>query len=338
MSDNDAALRQARAWSAAGRAVALATVVDTWGSSPRPPGSLLAAADDGAFAGSVSGGCIEGAVIAAARQCLASGGSRLLEFGVDDATARGAGLTCGGTMRVLVEPAPPAVDLERLLTARPLLRVMDLEGGGARILTPTAVDDAALPAPLHHAARAALADGHSRRVDTDRGAVFVAAFVPPPRLLVVGGVHIAEALVPMAVAAGFAVWVIEPRDGFGDAARFPGARISRHWPNRGIADLDPDAGTAVVVLAHDPRLDDPALTEALRSPAFYVGALGGGKSQAARRQRLRDAGFGDADLARIHGPVGLDLGGRTAPEIAVAILAEIVAVRHGHAVTTVPYR
>ena len=162
-------------------------------------------------------------------------------------------------------------------------------------------------------------------VETPEGDVFLRPYLTPPRLIVVGAVHIAQALAPMAATAGFRVTVIDPREGFAAASRFPHAAVLREWPEDAMPGLRPDARTGIAALTHDPRIDDPALTAALRSPAFYIGALGSRKTQAARRSRLREAGFGDADLARIRGPIGLPIGAATPEEIAVAVLAEVIA-------------
>ena len=330
MTDDEAALAQALDWLAAGRRVALATVVGTWGSSPRPIGSLLVATDDGAFAGSVSGGCIEGAVIQACGTAMRSGRPALLPFGVGDDVARAADLACGGTLEVFVEPVDDAAALRPLRDDRPLLRLVDLDSGAATLLRGADLHGTAALGPETRAAvDAALADGRSRRIAADGRDLFLAVFAAPIRLIIVGAVHIAQVLSALAHAAGFRVLVIDPRDGFAAADRFPAVTMSRDWPDDALRDAPPDARSAVVTLSHDPRLDDPALIAALRSAAFYIGALGSARTHARRVQRLRGAGFTDSALARIHGPVGLDLGGRTVPEIAVAILAEIIAVRHG---------
>ena len=335
MTDDDAALAQALAWLAAGRRVALATVVGTWGSSPRPIGSLLAAADDGAFAGSVSGGCIEGAVIQACGTAMRCGRPALLPFGIADDVARAAGLACGGTLEIFVEPVDDAAALRPLQDDRPLLRLVDLESGAATLLRGAGLHDTpGLEPRIRAAVDAALADGRSRRIAADGRDLFLAVFAAPIRLIIVGAVHIAQVLGALAHTAGFRVLIVDPRDGFAAADRFPAVEMSRDWPDDALREAPPDARSAVVTLSHDPRLDDPALIAALRSPAFYIGALGSMRTHARRLQRLRGAGFTESALARIHGPVGLDLGGRTVPEIAVAILAEIIAVRHARPLAT----
>lgn len=166
--------------------------------------------------------------------------------------------------------------------------------------------------------------GESRTVETGEGPVFLRPYIRQPHLIVVGAVHIAQTLVPMAAMAGFRVTVLDPREGFATADRFPGAVLVKEWPDRAMAGLAPDRRTAVVALTHDPKIDDPALVAALESDAFYVGALGSRKTQGARRERLGEAGFSAGDLNRIHGPVGLPIGARTPEEIAVAVLAEVI--------------
>lgn len=184
-----------------------------------------------------------------------------------------------------------------------------------------------LPSAVEEAARAALARDRSHVVE----GWFLHVVSPPARLLIVGAVHIAQALAPMATLAGYAVTVIDPRGSFASEARFGQVALDRRWPDEALAALKPDRRSAIVTLSHDPKLDDPALIAALHSPAFYIGALGSRKTQAARATRLSQAGFGDTDLARIHGPVGLAIGALTAPEIAVSILAEITKIRRGTA-------
>ncbi len=166
--------------------------------------------------------------------------------------------------------------------------------------------------------------GESRTVETPQGDVFLRPYIRAPRLIVVGAVHIAQALVPMATLAGFQVTVLDPREGFATADRFPGAALIREWPDQAMAALGLDSRTALVALTHDPKIDDPALVAALESDAFYVGALGSRKTQSARRERLGDAGFSSADVDRIHGPIGLPIGARTPEEIAVAVLAQVI--------------
>ena len=281
-------LAQANAWLAAGRQVALATVVRTWGSSPRPAGSQLAVRDDGAFVGSVSGGCVEGAVVTGAGEVLRTGSQQVLDFGVSNDRAWEVGLACGGRIAVLV----------RVATAEALTSAC-----------------AALTARRPHEEWLELGGGERFRLRVE----------PPVRLLVIGAVHLAQPLVAMAPHVGLEPVVVDPRPAFATAQRFPGTVLVHAWPAEALRELGLDPHTAVLALTHDPKLDDPALEAALRSEVFYVGALGSRKTQAARRERLQAAGFGEADLSRIHGPIGLDLGAITPGEIAVEVLAQVVA-------------
>ncbi|WP_299882034.1 XdhC family protein [uncultured Sulfitobacter sp.] len=316
MQQIDQAPEQALAWADAGQGAALATVIETWGSAPRRVGAQLVVAGDGAMEGSVSGGCVEGAVVLEARDVIENGGTRVLEYGVSDGDAFAVGLACGGTIRVLVEPigdgGMPVEMLRELVAAR------------------AARTQIAYEVALDGSARALVREGHADRFRMDRsgvtedGATFVAIHNPPLRLVVVGGVHIAQHLVSMAQGAGFDPLVIDPREAFGAAARFPQARVINDWPDDAINEVGIDARTALVLLTHDPKLDDPALEIALRSDVFYIGALGSKRTHAARVERLTGAGFSEAQIARIHGPVGLDIGAAGPAEIAVSILAQMI--------------
>ncbi len=305
----------ALAWHRAGKGAALATVVETWGSAPRRVGSQLAISGEGEIAGSVSGGCVEGAVVAEALDAIEAGKPVLLRYGVSDGDAFAVGLACGGTIRVLVEPIGPVMP-EALLADLVLAResrvpVAYVTGPGGRRLE---------------------RDGHEARFRMDRsgyeedGETFVAIHNPPLRLLVVGAVHIAQALVPMARIAGYDPLLIDPRESFASEARFPGETVLHDWPDEGVRALGLDGRTALVLLTHDPKLDDPALIEALRSNVFYIGALGSTRTHAKRVERLTEAGFSEAEISRIHGPIGLDLGAAGPAEIAVSILAEMTRV------------
>jgi xanthine dehydrogenase accessory factor len=204
---------------------------------------------------------------------------------------------------------------------RPVVLVTELASGQSRLVHPFEADPGD---PLAAAARQAAERDQSRTVETPGGEVFLRVFNPPIRVVVVGAVHVAQAFAPMCKLAGYDVLVVDPRRSFATGERFQGAELSTEWPDEALARVGVDRRTAVVTMTHDPKIDDPALVAALRSPAFYVGALGSKKTQAARRERLREAGFGDADLDRIHGPVGLPLGAVSPGEIAVSILAQLV--------------
>jgi xanthine dehydrogenase accessory factor len=298
-------------WHRAGRGVALATVTATWGSAPRPVGSLLAIAGDGSMAGSVSGGCVEAAVVAEALEAARDGRARALAFGVSDDDAFAVGLACGGRIAVRLDPVGgtlPVALLERLVDERARRR------GIAHVID-TVNDTHRLDPP----------DAHPDRFRTDRsgfdedGITFVAVHNPPLRMIVVGAVHIAQPLLAMARLAGYDATLVDPRPAFAATERFPDERIVDDWPDDALATLAPDARTAVVTLTHDPKLDDPAIRAALASTAFYLGCLGSNRTHAKRLERLADV----AGLERIHAPVGLDIGARTPAEIAVSVMAEV---------------
>ena len=296
--------------------VALAIVMKTWGSSPRPVGSLMAVNEMGQFAGSVSGGCVERAVLLDAKKVMERGLPVRQSFGIGDEEAWAASLACGGSMEVLTL-SPPS--LAPVLDARgqriPVALAVRLEDGTASI-----VDAAGQSGALDEAevvkARAMLQDGQTGLDGSEN--LFVLSLLPQPRILIVGATHIAQLLAAMAPLAGFDVAIIDPRHAFNDPARFPGTPHSKASPADALAELDLDHRSAVVTLTHQPRIDEEALSLALDSSCFYIGALGSRKTHAARLERL---GRGHD---RIHGPVGLDIGASNAGEIAVAILAEIV--------------
>lgn len=299
-------------WHREGRKTAVAIVVETWGSAPRAVGSWLVIDQDATMAGSVSGGCVEGAVIAEALDAMEDGKSRLLDYGVSDDDAFAVGLACGGRIRVLVEPVGTSMSrdiLAQLASQQPIAYIADLHGHGRATAGP---------------------DDYADRFRLDRsgieadGQTYVGIHNPPLRMIIVGAVHIAQTLVQTATACGFATTLIDPRAAFGSEARFPNQTIIDDWPDAAMEALKPDARTAVVTLTHDPKLDDPAIMATLRSDAFYLGCLGSTRTHAKRVARLTDAGFGDADIARIHAPVGLDIGGRAPAEIAVSIMAEVL--------------
>lgn len=314
--------RQALAWHSSGIGAVLATVIETWGSAPRRVGSQLAISGRGEIAGSVSGGCVEGAVIVEALEALEDGDARELEFGVSDQDAFAVGLACGGTIRILVEPvggALPVDLLERLCNARqnrtPTAYVANLDSGERRLVKAANAD--ANLADRFRADRSGF-DADSR--------VFVGVHNPPLRLIVVGAVHIAQALVPMARIAGYDPFVVDPRDTFASAERFPDTPLLHEWPDEAVEQIGLDTRTALVLLTHDPKLDDPALESALRSNVFYIGALGSTRTHAKRQSRMEAAGFTTEQIARIHGPVGLSIGAAGPAEIAVAIMAEMTQV------------
>jgi xanthine dehydrogenase accessory factor len=317
-------------WREAGSRVALATVISTWGSSPRPAGSQLGVNERGAFEGSVSGGCIEGAVIESGLRAIESGVHELLEFGVSNEMAWEVGLACGGRVQVLVEHvawtrgSPDWLDGLRAERAakRPVVLSVDLDSGRRKLVYASQASDAGT---LTAAAVEVLRSDRCRTLEHADERLFLQPFNPPLRLVIVGAVHIAQPLARMARESGYEVIVLDPRGAFAEPARFPEVTLSRAWPDEGLEALALDGRSAVVTLTHDPKLDDAALSIALRSPAFYVGSLGSRRTHASRLERLRGLGVPEDDLARIHGPVGLDIGARSPAEIAVSILAEITA-------------
>ena len=316
-STNAALIIRARAWKDAGHDVALAFVMKTWGSSPRPVGSVMVIRDDMAVEGSVSGGCVESAVIEAGIESLATGTGQRLDFGVADARAWEVGLSCGGQIAVLVTPVAegglPASTLDGLAG--------DIAGRRDAVVSLDAANGVQLQTHIEAGSgSSALSDDESS---------FTFRQVPPRRIIVVGGVHITQFLAPMARQAGYDVVIIDPRAVFSAAERFPESECLTAWPDEAMAELGLDSRTAVVTLTHDPKIDDPGLQAALASDAFYIGCLGSRRTHAARCGRLSEAGQSDAQLARLHGPVGLDIGARTPAEIAVSILAQIIAVEAG---------
>lgn len=304
-------LRTAVDWLDAGRRVTLATVVQTWGSSPRPPGAWAVFRDDGAVVGSVSGGCVEADLVDRVR--VAGPSARLPElvsYGVTPEEAARFGLPCGGRLAVVVEPAADTAVLRdlaaRLQRRETVMRRLDL-GTGRTELAPAERGDG-----LRY-------DGV--RLETVHG--------PCWRLLIIGAGQVSQFLAGMAQALDYEVIICDPRQEYRDAWNVDGARLANGMPDDLVVELGGDARTAVVALTHDPKLDDLALIEALRSPAFYVGALGSKASNARRRDRLGEHfGLAATELARLHGPVGLPIGSRTPPEIAVSILAEMTAVKN----------
>ena len=335
-----------------------AVVVRTFGSAPRPEGAVLLYATDGRIAGSVSGGCVEGAAAEEIDHARATGRARVIRYGISDEQAWDVGLACGGTIDVLVEPIAPAVVVEAARGS------VGAGGHGSAVVTllpadsppgefgphqpgvgapPAAellvTDDGRLTGTLGSgeldgalvdAATTALRRGLSRTVELGGRSLFIEVFPVRPRLVVVGGVEVARSLVRLARELGFETVVVDGRAAFATAERFPDAdRLIIGWPDEVAEEIGLGPNDAVAVLSHDVKFDEPAIVEALRRGCRYVGAVGSKKTQGDRRARLLDAGVSESDLARLRGPVGLDLGGRAPAETALAILAEIVAERYG---------
>lgn len=314
--DHDRIPEIALRWHRDGRGAALATVIETWGSAPRPVGSQLAVSGAGEMMGSVSGGCVEGAVVEEALAAQKDGKPRVLTYGVSDDDAFAVGLACGGTIRVLVEPVGAAMPEDMLSD---LVAARAARAAVAYVVNLTTWERNLAP-------RGGALDARFR---ADRSGIegedFVCIHNPPLKLVVVGAVHIAQPLLGMARACGYDPVLIDPREAFGAAARFPGERIVNDWPDAAMAAEGLDARTAVVTLTHDPKIDDPAIVAALGSGVFYLGSLGSKRTHEKRVARLTEAGFTAGDIARIHAPVGLDIGAKSPGEIALSVMAEITA-------------
>lgn len=324
-----------------GNDLAMATVLSTWGSAPRKVGAKMVFSPDGEFiAGSVSGGCVEGAVIAAGEEVLATGRPQQLHFGVADETAWGVGLACGGTIEVFVERLD--TDIYRIvrewMAANRTGSVVTIVAGSegligqkAAIIEDRVVAGSLSPEPDSDLLNlVAAVSTSSRHALDDATEVFIDVFSPPPKLIIIGGAHIAVVLAQLAKLMGYKVILVDPRRAFGSQTRFPGVdQLIQAWPDKALADIPLNISTALVTLSHDPKIDDPALSSALRSPAFYIGALGSRKTHARRCERLAALGFSKPQLDRIHAPVGLDIGADNPEEIALAIMSQIVAAHRG---------
>jgi len=332
-------------WRSEHKRIALATVVRIYGSAPLPLGAKMAVSSAGEMAGSVSGGCVEGAVVQEALAAIAAGQPKLLTYGIADELAQSVGLACGGTIEVFVEPLPDPVyqhfeDTVRTGRLVALATVLTGPAIGARLLllpnqhSSGSLGDSLCNAAVQERVLILFATLQSERmtVETEAGAVevFIDVQPPQPRLWIIGAVHIAAALVTYARTLGFLTIVIDPRTAFATPERFAHAdQLVTHWPDAVLAEANLDESACVVVLTHDEKIDNPALAVALRSPARYIGALGARRTHAKRVDALKQLGLDDAQIARIHAPIGLAIGARRPEEIALAIMAEIVAVVNG---------
>lgn len=323
-------LEAALSWSADGHAVVLATVVETWGSAPRRAGSHLAIREDQRFVGSVSGGCVEAAVVRQSMHVLSSQSACTVTYGVADADAWEVGLACGGRITILLTPLceDSLAALQRCtqgVKARELVGLwMPLAGGVVCI-------DARAPEPQRDALQDGERTARCQLIEGPQGPIFLRPMPPPVRALVIGAVHIAAALVPMLELLGHQVVVVDPRRGFGPPESPGAVPVLRDYPDEVFPQLGLDARTAVIALTHDPKIDDPGLVAALASPAFYIGALGSRKTHAKRVHRLAEEGASEPDIARIHGPIGLDIGAATPAEIAVSIVSQLTSVLRARA-------
>lgn len=300
MADNDSVLAAAHQWK--GAPLALATVVSTWGSAPRPRGGHMLVHQDGRFEGSVSGGCVESDILATAAEVIAGAPPQLKKYGIADASAWEVGLPCGGEISVLVQPVTAEGFDPELFD-----RIEDARAAGDAFTVATDLDS-----------------GQSKAGTESTGTMFVNRYDPPRRLLIIGAVQIAQPLAGLARELGIDVVVIDPRGRFLTEERFPGVRLDDRWPDEAVAAYRPGPSTAVVTLSHDIKIDDPALIEAVQRDTGYIGALGSKKSHAARVERLTAAGCTPEQIARIQGPVGISIGAVGPAEIALSVAAAMV--------------
>jgi len=331
-------LADLESWQRDGKSIALATVVQTWGSSPRRAGAKMAFTSDGRITGSVSGGCVENAVVEAGMESLRTRQPRLLHFGVADETAWEVGLACGGSIEVFVQPLDPDIfqsvhsvlkeersGISATVIKGPeeiLGRELLLQDDGRQTGTISAEWDEQVLKLAHET----LSTGSAHRVSLNEDVeIFLEPILPSPALIIVGGVHIAIALASLAKTLGYRTIMIDPRTAWGNEQRFPHVdQLITKWPQEAFEKVHLTRSSAVVMLTHDPKLDDPAVKIALSSPAFYVGALGSKKTAVKRQERLLNDGLSEAQLSHLHAPIGLDIGAQTPEEIALAIMAEVV--------------
>ena len=345
-------LEQLTAWWSSDERFALATVVDIKGSAPRPPGASMAVSSTGEAVGSVSGGCVEGAVYELSQQVLETGEPVLQTYGISDEDAFSVGLTCGGILDILVRPVdrravPTFGAVAASVSHEQPVAVATVIGGDAVVAAQLAVwpehadgtlGATGLDAAVTDDARGMLAQGQTgvrhygpngeRR--QDEVAVFIESFAPPPRMLVFGAIDFAAAVARIGKYLGYRVTVCDARPVFATPKRFPDAdEVVCEWPHRYLASTPVDERTVITVLTHDPKFDVPLLEVALKTPAAYIGAMGSRRTHDDRLARLREVGVGDDDIARLRSPIGLDLGARTPEETAVSIAAEIIGLRWG---------
>ncbi len=313
-------LKIGSAWLDDSQPFASATVISTWGSAPREVGAFMLVDDNGQFLGSVSGGCVENAVVERALTSMRTGEVCLVEFGVSDDDVLSIGLACGGQIQVLIEPSVgskqhwigDAYQSIRDRNVSTLMRELDMTNldrpiGESEWLQANHVDF-----------------GRKTGLDINHS-IFLQTFRPQRRAIIIGGVHIAQALVSGLQSLEFDVLIVDPREVWANAERFPTCTIINQWPDDALTDIGIDSETAIIALTHDPKFDDPALMLALKSSAFYVGALGGSKSANSRRLRLLENGLTDLEIDRLQSPVGLSIGAKGPSEITVSILAELIS-------------
>ena len=323
-----------------------ATVIKTWGSAPRPVGSMLLVSESEEMVGSVSGGCVEGAIIKASKRILESRQPELLKFGVSNEEAWTVGLTCGGTIHVWVEPFFAFDERQSEKTIWPVLQDLITESKGALLLTDMNETNSghllikadgtvlgSLPVNgLKEEAFRAYQERKSQTIEWEGSTYFARVFAPKSKMLIIGAAHITTDLVRLAKIFGFETIVIDPRRTFAEKTVFPIApdQLLDQWPAEVLGQFELDAFTYAVLLSHDPKIDDQAIHLLLPSKIAYIGALGGRKSQEKRRQRLLKTGFSEDEIARIHGPIGVDINAQSAGEIALSIMAEIIKIKNQH--------
>ena len=311
MSEIDDILTPMSVWLKENRKVSLATVISTWGSSPRPDGGQMAIDSNCEIIGSVSGGCIEGAVITEGINSINDGKTRVKDYGISNNMAWEVGLACGGELKVLIQP----LDIQDKIVFSIVNSIKNREAvklridcsNGLRIIDNTITNQTSL-------------------YDKEKNE-FIHIIDPKPRLFVVGAVHIAQALISVAAITDFEIILIDPREHFATEKRFPNCKILTEWPDIALSRFNLDKSTHLVTLTHDPKIDDPALIYSLKKNIGYIGSLGSKKTHQKRCERLTSLGFSDNDINKIHAPIGLDIKGKTPAEIAVSIIAEIISFR-----------
>jgi xanthine dehydrogenase accessory factor len=325
-------LELAFSWAGEGRRVAIATVISTWGAASRQTGSQLIVDSSGAFEGSVSGGCVEPAVITEAFEVIESGRPKLVSFGISNEQAWDVGLICGGRIDIFIESLEANRSIfERAAEFKRANRtgcvITELSTGAAFVVDLDDDDwEDHIPEELKDPVFDIIKRGACSAFDINGKRYYLHGIYPNARLVIIGAVDIARVLAEMASLSGYSVAIIDPREAFATKERFPDVELIVEWPDEALANMNLHQHAAVVALTHDPKIDDVALRSALRSRAFYIGALGSRKTHDDRLGRLRKEGFDNGNLARIHGPVGLDIGAKTYAEIAVSILAEIIEI------------
>jgi xanthine dehydrogenase accessory factor len=326
-------IEKAIGWINKGHGVSIATVISTWGSSPRPIGSQLVVNDREAFFGSVSGGCIESTILTEAQFVIRNDKPQRLSIGIDRKKAWDYGLGCGGIIDVYVEPVaswqPILLRMSDLIVRQqPFCLITDLSGGSKELFCPNLPGDSfRLDDELRTFAEGAIDLGQSRLVKQGRGDFFLHVFLPPPQMIIGGAVHIAQPLVAMAQLLDYQCSIIDPRTTYATEQRFPEVALVVEHPKTALKNIRLHPGSAVVALTHSPQFDDPLLIHALNSNADYIGALGSRKTHEDRMNRLRKKGITNDQLIRIHGPVGLDIGSRTPAEIALSIMGQITQIK-----------